>query len=80
MPVDPDRATPALALRATPVLGAADAEPIAEDFEKRRVVALDPDVAPVEGESDQEKLCPQPQVRDALGLVMAKPDCSRPSL
>ena len=28
----------------------------------------------------QEKLWPQPQVRDALGFVMANPDWSRPSL
>jgi hypothetical protein len=28
----------------------------------------------------QEKLWPQPQVRLALGFVIANPDCSRPSL
>ena len=32
------------------------------------------------GAAGQEKLWPQPQVRVALGFVMAKPDCSRPSL
>jgi hypothetical protein len=79
--VDPDRAAAALALRAAPVLGAAYAQAVAQDFEEgRRAVRLNLDVAAVEGEPDQEKLWPQPQVRVALGLVMAKPDCSRPSL
>jgi hypothetical protein len=78
--VDPDRAASALALRAAAVFGGADAEAIAENLEQRDVVGLDLDVAPVEGESNQLKLWPQPQVREALGLVIAKPDCSSPSL
>jgi hypothetical protein len=50
----------------------------------RPVVGRQRDVTPVEPEGDggdrQEKLWPQPQVRDALGLVMANPDCSSDSL
>jgi hypothetical protein len=78
--VDPDRAASALALGAATILGGADAEAIAENVEQRGVVGLDLDVAPVEGEADQLKLWPQPQVREALGLVIAKPDWSSPSL
>ena len=80
MVVDPDRAAPALALRAAAVLGRAHTEAIAQNLEQGGVVGLDLDVTPVEGESNQLKLWPQPQVRDALGLVIAKPDCSSPSL
>ena len=60
--------------------GLQPSEAIAEDLEQRGVVSLDLDVAPVEGEANQLKLWPQPQVREALGLVIAKPDCSSPSL
>jgi hypothetical protein len=80
MTVDPDRAAAALALRAAAVFRSADAEAITQDLEQRSVVRLDLDVAPVEGEADQLKLWPQPQVREALGLVIANPDCSSPSL
>jgi hypothetical protein len=80
MTIDPDRAAPALALRAASVLGAPDAEALAQDVEEGGIVGRYLDVTPVEVEPDQEKLWPQPQVRDALGLVIAKPDCSRPSL
>jgi hypothetical protein len=78
--VDPDRAAPALTLRAAAILRRAHAEAIAQNVEQGSVVSLDLDVAPVEGEANQLKLWPQPQVREALGLVMAKPDCSSPSL
>jgi hypothetical protein len=80
MTVDPHRAAAALPLRATAVLCRARPEPVAQDLEERGVVPLDFDVAPVEGEANQLKLWPQPQVREAFGLVIANPDCSRPSL
>jgi hypothetical protein len=80
MAVDPDRAAAALALGTAPVLRRAHPEPVAQDLQEWGVVSLDFDVAPVEGEADQLKLWPQPQVRDAFGFVIANPDCSRPSL
>jgi hypothetical protein len=80
MAVDPDRAAAALALGATAVLRRARPEPVAQDLQERGVASLDFDVAPVEGEVDQLKLWPQPQVREAFGLVIANPDWSRPSL
>jgi hypothetical protein len=80
MTVDPDRAAAALALGATAVLRRARPEPVAQDLQERGVASLDFDVAPVEGEVDQLKLWPQPQVREAFGLVIANPDWSRPSL
>jgi hypothetical protein len=80
MAVDPDGAAAALPLGAAAVLRRTRPEPVAQDLQERGVVSLDFDVAPVEGEMNQLKLWPQPQVREAFGLVIANPDCSRPSL
>ena len=79
--VDPDRAAPALTLGAAAILGGADPEAFAQRVEQRRAVVLNLDGTAVDREADgQEKLWPQPQVRLALGLVMANPDWSSPSL
>ena len=88
MTVDEHGATATLPLRAAAVLDGANSEVIAERVEQRqlraRIIGRDNDVVTVESELDgagrQEKLCPQPQVREAFGLVMAKPDCSSVSL
>jgi hypothetical protein len=77
-----------LTLRTAPVLDGADTEMVAQRVEQgqrhARLSGRDRHGSTVEGELEgvgsQEKLCPQPQLREAFGFVMAKPDCSRVSL
>ena len=84
--VHPDRAAPALALGAAAVLDRADVQLVAEDLEQRRSVVGHLDVGAVDAELDitgsaaQLKEEPQPQVREALGLVTWNPAPWSPSL
>ena len=84
--VDPDRAAPALALGAAAVLGRADAELLAQDVEQRRRRRRPPRRrrrrrgAGSAASADQLKEEPQPQVREALGLVTWNPAPCSPSL
>ncbi len=85
--VDPDRAAAALPLGAAAVLDRADAQLVAEDVEQRRPVVGHLDVGAVDAEvdqgiqvGDQLKEEPQPQVREALGLVTWNPAPCSPSL
>src|SRR5690606_14961433 len=80
LPVDQDRAATALALRAAPVLGRAQAQLVPQDVEERRPVVGDLDRPPVDVELDQLNDEPHPQVRDAFGLLMANAASVRPSL
>ncbi len=84
-PVHPHRAAAALALGAAPVLDRADAQLVAQDIEERGPSSATSTSTPstrsrISGSAAQLNEEPQPQVREALGLVTWNPAPCSPSL